>query len=504
MKKLLIILIIAGLFIRNLYTFQNAITFGYDQARDLIISQEIFNGDFKIQGPSANAPGLNHGVLYFYFLAIPYLLGEGNPVITAIWLSIFNTLTILLVFYLAYILTKDKLASIVAAVVFTFSYEASQYALWLSNPSMAVWFVPLIYLCLWLWTVKSKSLYAILTGLFLGLSIQSDLFLVYHVFPVAAWILINRKHFEFTTVAKSIFGLILGVLTLILSEIKFGFQGINGLVYLFTGGDKIASSKNIFDFIFIYFSQLQKLFTNNLYPTSLTVGAVIMVVLILWLVTTISEVKTERPNYKLFLILFLFAHLPVVPLGGLNSPYLTVGLGSAACIIAGLFISQLYRKSKIVALGLLIIVVVSNITMILRENKKGQTIFSTRPAMLLSNLINAVDYTYVSSNGEKISIDTVTAPLWLNTTWSAVYNIYGVKKYGFLPFWHGKDQVGYWGDNLEKTPKEVRNYYLIIEPHAGIPEKFIEYAINDENYKSSLIEEKDFGGITVQKRKKIL
>lgn len=498
MKKILFILIIFGFLLRNLYTNTLAINFMYDQARDSIIVKEIINGDLKIQGPSANAPGLYHGVFYFYFLVIPYMLGNGSPVIADIWLSIFSSLTIIVIYYLCFYLTKDRKASFLSAIFFTFSFEATQYALWLSNPSMGLWFVPLTYLCLWIWTTKKRSLFALLTGLFLGLSIQSDLFLVYHFVPIIIWIFISRKNIKRYSISKSLVGLFFGVFTLIISEIKFGFQGLNGLMYLFTGGDKIANSKSFFDFVVIYFSQLARLFSFNLLPTNIIYGGIFGLILVLWFITS------KNKKYKLFLLLYLFAHLPIVSLGGINSPYLTVGLGSAVCILTGLFISHLYQKSKIVAIVLCLIIIISNLTKIIEENQKGQTIFSTRPAMLLSNLVNVVDYTYKSSNGKPFSIDTVTAPLWLNTTWSAVYNWYGIKTYEFLPFWHGKDQVGYWGDNLVKTPEDVTNYYLIIEPHAGIPEIYIKYAIDDENAKSNLIEEKDFGGITVQKREKII
>ncbi|MDP3918222.1 MAG: glycosyltransferase family 39 protein [Candidatus Woesebacteria bacterium] len=498
MKKILFILIIFGFLFRNLYTNTLAINFMYDQARDSIIVKEIINGDIKIQGPSANAPGLYHGVLYFYFLTIPYLLGNGSPIVADIWLSLFSSLTIIIVYYLCFYLTKDKKASFLSALFFTFSFEATQYALWLSNPSMAVWFVPLTYLSLWLWTTKNRKVFAILTGLFLGLSIQSDLFLIYHIVPISIWILVNRKKTSLTKTLYALLGLFAGIFTLIISEIKFGFQGINGLIYLFTGGDKIANSKSFFDFVVIYFSQLARLFSFNLLPTNIVYGGIFGLILVLWFITSKSK------KYKLFLLLYLFAHFPIVFLGGLNSPYLTVGIGSAVCILAGIFISDIYMKSKFFAIIMIFIILFSNLSMIFQKNMYGQTIFSTRPQMLLSNLINVVDYTYLSSNGEKFSIDTVTAPLWLNTTWSAVYNWHGLTTYGFLPFWHGKDQVGYWGDNLIKTPETVTNYYLIIEPHAGIPAIYIKYAIDDENAKSNLIEEKDFGGITVQKREKII
>jgi len=52
-------LFLFGIFIfafvlRVLFLPKNILTFGYDQARDVIISQSILKGDLKIQGPPAS------------------------------------------------------------------------------------------------------------------------------------------------------------------------------------------------------------------------------------------------------------------------------------------------------------------------------------------------------------------------------------------------------------------------------------------------------------------
>lgn len=501
---LLMSFVALGLLLRNLYISKLAITFGYDQARDIFIVQEIINGDLKIQGPSANAPGMYHGVLYYYFLVIPYLISNGNPVVADIWLSVFNTLTIIVVYYFCFVLTKNRVASLFSALLFTVSFEMVQYASWLSNPSMAVWFVPLTYLCLWLWTQNGKKLHALLTGLFLGFSIQSDLFLVYHFVPVLIWIIINRKLISLKNFLFALIGGIIGTSTLILSEIKFNFPIFRGLTYLFGGGDEIVKSTGPIDFLLIYLKQLADLFILNLTPKFILIGQILGLFIVIWLIYRIfSQTKSNKPKYEVLLLLYLFSHISIIWFGGLQSPYIGVGIGVAVCILGGLFIWNIYKYSKVIGFILFLIIIWLNISATVSENKRGQTIFSTRPQMLLSNLVDVVDYTYSSSNGNSFSIDTVTAPLWLNTTWSAVYNWHGVKKYGYLPAWHGKDQVGYWGDNLNKDSKDILNNYLIIEPRAGIPEIYIKYAIDDENYKSKLIEEKVFDGITVQKRQKI-
>ena len=179
---------------------------------------------------------------------------------------------------------------------------------------------------------------------------------------------------------------------------------------------------------------------------------------------------------------------------------MTVGIGIAVCILAAMFISAIWKKSKIFAVILTFIVILSGLTKILSENKDGQTIFTLRREMVLSNLEQAVDYTYQSSGGQRFSINSITAPLWLNTTWSYMYSWYGLGKYGYLPYWHGRSQVGDIGDILPDTPKNIQIYYFIIEPQEGIPQNFVDDAISEENSKTAVVEQKNFGGIVVQKR----
>ena len=148
MKKINYIFLL-GIFIltfvlRVLYLPKNSLTFGYDQARDAIISQQILKGDLKIQGPPASTPGLYHGVFYYYLLAPAYLISHGSPVIVAYWIAFLNSLTVFIVFYLGYLLTKKTWVGFLASFLFAISFEATQYATWLSNPTIGIWTVPLI------------------------------------------------------------------------------------------------------------------------------------------------------------------------------------------------------------------------------------------------------------------------------------------------------------------------------------------------------------------------
>lgn len=497
----LVFLFFIGYFLRTLYLNNVAITFFYDQARDAFLIKQIISGDLKIQGLPANAPGLYHGILYHYFLTIPYLVSKGSPIVADYWMAFFGTATLFIVYLLTNFLIKNKSASLLASLFFVFSFEASQYATWLSNPAMGIWFVPLTYLFLWLWTQNNGIWYALLAGIFWGFAIQSDIFLVYHIIAIIVWLAICNKDISIKSVCLFIGGLFLGVSTIIISQLKFGLTGIRGVIYLLVGGNSLLNSKSFGDFLIIYLNQIGNLFSRNLFPISLGFGGFIGLIMVLWLIHHwIKESKKSLNSWELFLFIYIFSHLPVVFFGGNDSTYLTVGLGPAVCILAGIFVYEIWKKSKVLSIIFGLIILLSGLFKIVTENKYGQTIFALRREMNLTNIMQVVDYTYQSSDGNKFSINSITAPLWLNTTWSYVYNWYGLQKYGSLPYWHGRNQIGDWGNNLSAPTKDVDIYFMIIEPKDGIPERFIGESLDEENSKSKIIEEKNFNGIVVQKR----
>ena len=58
-------------------------------------------------------------------------------------------------------------------------------------------------------------------------------------------------------------------------------------------------------------------------------------------------------------------------------------------------------------------------------------------------------------------------------------------------------------DSLPKNVGNVRNYFLILEPMAGIPSQYLELTIGQENSYSKLINETAFGELRVQYRQKL-
>ncbi|MFC1649238.1 hypothetical protein ACFL2C_00810 [Patescibacteria group bacterium] len=279
----LIVIFVFGYLLRVMFLRENALLFMYDQARDIVHAQEIVAGDLKVLGPPSSTSGLHHGVLWFYYLVPPSLIGGGNPVTLAYWNAIFNTLTVFTVFMLAYLFTKNKNAGLLAGFLYAISFEATQYATWLSNPTIGAFTIPFVYLGLWIWisnTFKRKYLPPLITGLALGISIQANIFLLFHIVPVIIWFGISRARLKMKHFAMFVIGGFVGVLPMILSEIMFGFRSVGGVVSLLTSRGVDASINRFGDLLVLYLNQIGDVYANNSLPSNIGYGAAFVIILI--------------------------------------------------------------------------------------------------------------------------------------------------------------------------------------------------------------------------------
>lgn len=500
----LFFIFVLAFILRILFGFNGAITFGYDQARDAFIANQILSGDLKILGPPTSTPGLFHGVFYYYYLAVAYLFGK-NPFNALIWNSLTNSLVIFLIYHFSLKLFQNKKSAILSSFLFAVSFEATQYAIWISNPTIGIFTVPLLYFGLWNWTVYKKSWGAILSGLFFALSIQANFFLGYHIVAILIWLLITKANIKFNQLLKFFLSILFGVSTMILVEFKFGFKSINGILNLLTSKDSLVSQKGLGDFIVLFFNQTGRLMADNLFPLNQGYGGFfgfffLSIILIKYLKSKNKKIVSPES----FLILYLFSHLSVISVGGVSTPNLTVGISIAVLIISSEAIIRLLsqKSTKSFTQVLLLLIIVTNIYSILTKNKMGSTIFPIQKGMILKEELKAIDFAYQNTNNQTYSLHTITNPLWVNTTWSYLFNWYGLNKYGYLPYWHGKDQIGQLGDNFEDYSDNNQFFVLITESPKGIPGIYLNEFKAAEQGRGMLIQKQVFGDIEVEIRQK--
>ncbi len=486
---LIFILFIFSLTIRIIPIFYNAISFHYDMSRDAFAVREILNGHLKIQGPPTSTPGLFHGVLYYYLLAPFYFIAQGDPKIAALFMAALSSLTVVPIMLLTKEIFKSTKLVILSGFLFALSAESVQYALWLSNPSPALLTVGLFFYSLWLWQKgKRKGFYLAL--LFAGLSTQFQFFLIY-LFIIT---FIFKYEFRLEIKPKELFyGFLLSLLVLcsfVISSIKFNSynQILNGF-FAIAAPSQFDFRVQFSDYLLDYLNRFVDIFVNNFFPMTILLGGLFGLAVLLLV----------RKNKFIFFcllsssLLFLF--------GGHNSSYVNVGMVTPAILAMVYFVQLFSGKSKLLVAVILMVIFFSNSFMVFKNFSKGQTSLVIPKDMVLNNQLALIDKTYVVSKGQPFSINTISLPIWTNTTWAYLYDWYGRKKYGYVPSFYGRDQIGLPGQKeLAKTTKPEKTTFLIIEPTTGIPLDLYNKEIESENGKTKLLQEIDYNQLRLQVR----
>jgi hypothetical protein len=404
------------------------------------------------------------------------------------------------VYYLTYLLTKKNFPAIISALIFAFSFDAIQFSDFLSNVSLGILFAPVIYIGLLLWIKKLSKFAPLITGLAFGLAIQSEIAFYFYLVPILLWLFVYRKRIVRKEIVVFILSFVLSISTMLIAEVKFAFPGLKGLYYLFSSQNAAAQGKQFSDFILTFINQLGSRLASTIYPANIALGGLLGFGMIIYSLAKKSADRTKGIlTWQVFLITYIPAHILSMPFGGSITPYIMIGAIPAIIVFLSIFLWELFRENKVLLYCLLSMILLINLFSFVRKNESANPDYFTTD-YLLSNELKVIDYTYQKSGQKPFSISTLTSPLYINTLWSYLYNWYGKGKYGYVPYWVGRDQVGQLGDNLKPAPGGINEHFFITEPTISIPDIWVTYAKGDQDSISSLSDQKSFGQIVVQER----
>lgn len=490
-KWIVLAIFILAFSLRILYIPSRAVSFHYDMARDAFEAQRIWKDhDLKILGPPTSTPGLYHGVIYYYLIAPFYGLSGGDPRVVAVFFSLINALVIIPVVSLARDLFKSERWAILSGIFFVFSFEGSQYGPWISNPAPAVLTVALYFLFLRLWQ-KGKTYGLYLAVLLAALSTQFQFFLIYLflLIPIFGFIFKIKTRPKVVLIACVV--AILGLINFFLAAVKFQtFTSIlAGFLNISTAG-QIDFRAQFTETFLNYVDKFAELFTFNFFPTSVFWGGILSIFVL-------YAIRREH-----LLLFYLFSNLPLFIFGGHTNTYVNIGLVVPAILSVVFLLRNIYRLNRVLILAFIALSLMSNLFTIFKYNPEGQVILVIPNDMVLKNQLKIIDETYQKSEGQPFSINTLTLPLWTNTTWAYLYSWYGREKYGYLPKFLGHDQIGLLGaDVLERVEGPLNKTFFIIEPHVGIPDDIYNLEAGAEDSKTKLISETKYGDLRLQFRK---
>lgn len=484
------LLLILSFILRVWFISNDSVSFHYDMARDAFVAEEIWRQkDFKILGPPTSTPGLYHGVIYYYLIAPFYALGKGDPRYVAFALSFINSLSIIAIVKMATGIFKSLRWGLLGGLLFAVSFESSQYGPWLSNPSPAIFTVSMFFYSIWLIFQKNK-LGLPLSFFWAALSMQFQFFLVHLFVFLLIFIMLFKIKVRVKEAIFSIFLTILTLLPLLLPIVKFNSYQIflKSLFEISTSG-QFDFRTQFTDLFLNYLNRFMDIFINNFFPSNILVGGLMAT----------AAIYISRHNY--FILSLLLSNLLLFVFGGHSAIFVNVGMVTPAILSQILLTKKILEFGKLRAVFYILIILISNLYTIYKLSPRGQIAMVIPKDMVLKEQLKLIDKTYKVANGTPFSINSLTLPLWTNTTWSYLYHFYGEREYGYLPSFYGRDQSGLPGGGiLDFTEKPLKKTFYIIEPSVGIPQNFYKSEQEAENSRTKLIDEVSFRSIKLQIR----
>lgn len=491
LKFALLLIFVVGIVLRLIYIQDANIIFDFDQIEDQFYTYKLaVDRDPLIIGRAVYGDArLHHGVFYYYYNLIPFLLSSGNFFVSVYWNIFFNTATLLLIFFLAKSIWQKNLPVILSAFIAAFSFEMIKFSSWLTIDTISIFTTTLFYLGLWFFH-KGKGWGLALALLSMGLSLQADLTFLYLI-PVFVifWIIFRPKipGFKLAFISALIF--LASISTLILTEIKLNFAGVKTLLSFSATFEaaKLTYLERLNLFAHDFFAS----FSSNLFPQQQSLG---------WLIGTaviLGILSKQKKDGVIFLMLYLFSPAILLPLGYHDKPWFLIALSPAVALLSGYAISRL---KFFLILPMVFIIGISNLKLIANPPQPAFKFFDDiyDETSYLKYQLQVIDYTYSAAEGKNFAINTVSYPLYYNGLFAYLYNWYGREKYGFTPTWLGGDQLHPY-DLLPKSFRGEKIFFMIISETVRIPEVYKNLGRRWGSEFGKLVEEKKFSGFTVLK-----
>ena len=498
---LLTFIFFIGLFVRFI-NFRQSVYFGYDEARDAFVSQEIFTkGDLKLIGPQASAfPGIHHGPLYYYLIGPLFLLGKGDPYFVSIIFRLINSLGIIGVYILGYLLF-GPLVGLFSSFLYAISYEQFIYAIFTGNPSVSnvSWVVLFIGLGI-IYKCKNHLKLGLILML-LGASIipQFDMIVGYSLFVLVIILVLIRDRIKGLKLKELFFIFLIGLsplYTYVLAELKNKFLATRTIFSLVSGGVSNVSFGDSMSKILLRNSL--GLFRNNIIDLNLN-DVVILTLFTSILIYLIY--KSKKDKKYIFIVIWILSFLFLIIARGFMPFYSYAGVGIGLIVAFSIFLSDVFRFNKYAVVIVLIILTYSNLLKIIDQSSKSLIVeIKAQPGMKLSDEIKLIGKTYEYSEGNAFTIRVTSMPYRIQTVWAYLYRQYGKNIYGYYPYLETGNVLGFPGELPLPKMGTTCFRFLIREPVRGIPENLIIKDINEENNFSYIVTEERIGDFVLQNR----
>ena len=484
----LFLTLLLALFVR-IYRTEALLGFYYDQGRDAMVIWRLWNeGKFFLIGPVTGLAGIFLGPFYYYLIAPFYLISGGNPVLPAVFLAFLATIAI----YFLYLLGKelqDRITGLIAAVIAGFSYHIVPASRWLSNPTPILLSSVLLLLSMWKIVKGESKKWWIAITLIIGVSLHfeaaSAVFYLPMILVFAIWQKKNLPDKKVFLVSSTVF---VGTL---LPQILFNFRHGNILFENFT---RMFVEDESFKLSFWQVLSTRMSYFWAVFYSKILPGLKTWVLAISAIVLGISIKRKKEFNKNALILLIIFLGVPMLGFiffqgnfGNIYDYYMT-GYYLPIILLFSMGLAKLLKTNlgRTIVLVFFVFFFARNGELV----KDYLTVGVDGPTHItLGNELQATDWIFEDAKGRgEFNVDVYVPPVIPHS-------------YDYLFYWQAIKKCG---DSLcdMNLAERVPLLYTLYEEDPPHPERLEAWLARQKGI-GEIEEEASFGGITVQRRKRI-
>jgi 4-amino-4-deoxy-L-arabinose transferase-like glycosyltransferase len=405
----LFVILLAATFVR-VYNVGTNLGFYFDQGRDALVIWDFWkNGNLFLIGPTTGIAGVFRGPWYYWLITPAYILGQGNPVFPAVFLSL---TTVAAIFFL-YLTAKElgnPVAGLIAGIITAFSYYIVVHSKWLSNPTpMLLISIMLLWALIRFVRGKGGNYAFPLIGFLAGMAIQfgsaSEIFYLPIIFIITIW---KRKYLPNKKVLALSFVLffISFVPQILFDALKGGVLSSAIIKFLF---NEQSFKLSFWEVVGIRLSQYYQLFTSiiTLAPFSYTLPFIFLGLGIIW-----ASPKKFIQNDG-FEVLLIFLLVPLVGMIFFQGNYGNVfdyyfsGLYFPAILLFSLPFGLAFRNwgGKIAVFTFFVLFFQANTPVL------ANYLVHTRAPFTFDDQKRAIEWIYENAGNEKFNVDVYVPPV---------------------------------------------------------------------------------------------
>ncbi len=432
---LILFFLIIGVSYRLYLTANNNFLFNMDNARDFVDVREIVVlHKARLTGPTSAIEGVYNGPAWYYLLAVPFILTNGNPY-GAILMEIFLW-AIGGIFLFKLCKNYGYLVLIFVGSVWVYSNYIVLTNLYSFNPNPVTLLTPLFIYLLKKYLETNKLIFSILTFLLGGLFFNFEMNFGIFILPIIFLSVILSQKFHFLKTKTFWIGFGIFVFTLLpqlFFDLRHNFIMTNSLIRFIT---EPSTSGKIFNLQTQITSTFEK-FYNVFSATFFNFQILTKILIILFVIILFRYLKNNFLKQNLIILISIL--MIIVPFLGyiilpvsVNSWHL--GAETVSFIILSAFTLNQFKNWNLLGEIISYSICIFIVSYVLWDFTNSFSLHKPK-SMDVSNIDNeiaAVDYVYKEAGGKNFKV-YIYLPSIMDYPYQYLFWWVGLNKYGYVP-----------------------------------------------------------------------